>query len=181
MPLEIAVFCASSPHGPLREHYLDLARTMGRRLAEEGYRVLHGGGPGMMQAVSEGAFRAGGDVYCVSLELDPPQYDDHNGTELHKMLTPRQLALINGRDGFIALPGGVGTLFEAAEIVAKMTIGEIPMEKPLVCVGPDWQHLEAHYRHMIERGLVYEDSIGSLRFAPDVESAIAILNEALRP
>jgi len=180
MSQTVSVFCASSPSGPKTDEYMAMARRFGQLLARDGYRCVNGGGDGLMRALSEGVHSEGGEVYCVCLEDYPVSHASHSGTEVHRLLTDRQLAIINRGDAFVALPGGTGTLFEVCEVLAKMALGEIDPNKPLICVGEDWKYIKLHFDHMVRQGLIFGNSTGPLNFVFTVEEAIDLLNRRLR-
>lgn len=177
----IAVFCASSPSGPKKEYYLELARRLGQRLAEAGYGCVNGGSKGMMNALSKGVHEAGGYVHCVNLAAYPPDHEFHSAVELHTLLSDRQMALIAKGAAFVALPGGIGTLFEIAEVLARMSLHEISHHKPLICVGEEWDLLQALFKRQVENGLTFSDPFEHITFVPDLDSAIALLNAHLKP
>jgi uncharacterized protein (TIGR00730 family) len=120
-----------------------LAREVGRRLAEAGFTVMTGGGPGIMEAANRGAKEAGG--YSVGCNIELPQEQEPNAY-LDRWVTfqhffVRKLMLVKYSYAFIAMPGGFGTLdeiFETATLIQTHKIKEFP----LVIVGKEyWQPL----------------------------------------
>jgi uncharacterized protein (TIGR00730 family) len=121
----ICVFSGSSPGA--RPEYATAARALGRGLARRGLRVVYGGGgTGLMAHVADAALAADGEVIGVI-----PQHlvDDevaHRGLpELRVTATmhERKAAMAELSDGFVALPGGFGTLEEFAEVVTWAQLG----------------------------------------------------------
>jgi uncharacterized protein (TIGR00730 family) len=118
--MKIAVFCGSSRKVDGR--YLELARALGVELARRGHVLIYGGGrTGLMGAVADGALAAGGTVRGVILR-DFIEMDVHH-PGLHELETvddmrARKAGLDALADAFIALPGGLGTLEELAEILS---------------------------------------------------------------
>ncbi len=114
----ICVYCGSSNH--VADKYFDAAREMGRLLAAHDIDVVFGGGRvGLMGAVADAALQAGGRVYGViphklqELELG------HTGcTELFVVdsMHARKMMMAQLSDGFVALPGGWGTMEELFEV-----------------------------------------------------------------
>lgn len=115
----MAVYCGSSPGNDPR--YIQMARLVGRTLAGRGIRLVYGGGGvGMMGALADGALEHGGDVTGVipeflnTLELKHPDVSDMRAvTTMHE----RKMLMVDLAEGFIALPGGFGTLDELFEVL----------------------------------------------------------------
>jgi uncharacterized protein (TIGR00730 family) len=130
-------------------HYYRMARVMGRALAKDGFTVMTGGGPGIMEAANRGAREAegvakGASVSC-NIELNdvfsefPNKYVDrmiimHYFFVRKVMLTKYSLA-------FIVMPGGLGTLDELFEVVTLIQTGKL-RNFPVILMGKDfWQPL----------------------------------------
>lgn len=121
----IAVYCGSaSPQDP---RYLELARNVGQHLAEQGIGVVYGGGKlGLMGALAEGALDAGGEVIGVIPQgLVEAEAAFTGCTELHIVSTmhQRKQAFTDLSDGFLTLPGGVGTMDELWEALSWAQLG----------------------------------------------------------
>lgn len=115
----IAVYCGSS--SKVDRAFLDAARAVGRALAERKIGVVYGGGRvGMMGEVANGALEAGGEVIGVITDKLVGLEVGHTGLtrrEVVRTMHQRKTLMAELADGFIALPGGLGTfeeLFEAA-------------------------------------------------------------------
>jgi uncharacterized protein (TIGR00730 family) len=123
--------------------YYQLAREVGSRLAEAGFTVMTGGGPGIMEAANRGAKEAGGYSVGCNVELPeeqrPNRYLDRWITFRH--FSVRKMMLVKYSYAFMALPGGFGTLdeiFETATLIQTHKIRDFP----LVLMGRDyWQPL----------------------------------------
>jgi uncharacterized protein (TIGR00730 family) len=116
----ICVFCGASP-GRLAG-YVELARSVGAGLARRGIGVVYGGGRvGLMGALADAALAAGGEVIGVIPRRLVDRELAHPGlTDLHVVgsLHERKATMSELADGFIALPGGLGTLEELAEVAS---------------------------------------------------------------
>lgn len=114
----ICVFCGSS-YGS-REIYADAAARTGRLIAEQGYTLVYGGAKvGLMGKVADAARSAGGKVIGVLPRALQEKEIGHEGlSELHLVdsMHERKALMADLSDGFIALPGGVGTLEEIFEV-----------------------------------------------------------------
>jgi uncharacterized protein (TIGR00730 family) len=121
MPIHrICVFCGASP-GRDPAH-AELAREVGAGLARRGIGLVYGGGRvGLMGALADGALAAGGQVHGVIPRALVDRELAHGGvTELHVVdtLHQRKARMAELSDAFVALPGGLGTLEELAEVLS---------------------------------------------------------------
>jgi uncharacterized protein (TIGR00730 family) len=121
----IAVYCGSSDK--ITEEYLQLARDTGLLLAERGIQVVYGAGStGMMGAVATAAMDAGGEVIGVMPEIfNTPQLalPTTTGFEITPDMHSRLARIMDLAEGFIALPGGYGTMDEFFQTVTWAQIG----------------------------------------------------------
>lgn len=124
-PKSVCVYCASSRD--CDDAYHDVARTLGRLLAEAGCTVVYGGGrAGSMGALAEGALDAGGRIvgviprFMIDLEWG---HDDL--TELHVVedMRTRKHEMLTRASAVVALPGGTGTLEELFEAITLKRLG----------------------------------------------------------
>ena len=113
----LAIYCGSS--AGFNPEFTNLARFVGRTMAERGIRLVYGGGRvGLMGAVADGALEAGGEVIGVIPEFLNTVELAHSGcTELHEVrsMHERKALMVELSEGFVALPGGYGTLDEIFE------------------------------------------------------------------
>ena len=119
--------------------YYALARETGRRLAEAGYAVLTGGGPGVMEAANRGARDGGG--LSVGCNIRLPREQQPN-PYLDRMLSfnyffVRKVMLVKYSSAFILMPGGLGTLDEIFETATLIQTGKI-RRFPLIAMGTDY-------------------------------------------
>lgn len=149
----ICVFCGSSPD--VDELYMTSAREMGRLLASQGLRIVYGGGRlGLMGALADAAVAAGGDIVGVIPGALVDKEVAHRGlSELRVVASmhDRKALMADLADGFIALPGGIGTLEEFFEI---WTWGQLGLHhKPfgLLNVGGFYDPLLAFLDQLADR------------------------------
>jgi len=125
MMRRLCVFCGSSDGE--RPGYLELARQMGTALAERGLETVYGGGNvGLMGAVADAALAAGGRVIGVIPDGLLAKERGHRGIselEVVGSMHERKARMAKLSDGFIALPGGLGTLEELAEALTWSQLG----------------------------------------------------------
>jgi len=121
----VAVYCASSPgFDPI---YADAARALGTEIGRRGLNLVYGGGHvGLMGVVADAALAAGGTVTgVITRYLWDREVGHDNLTELLVVdsMHDRKLAMSDRADGFIALPGGLGTMEELFEVVTWTQLG----------------------------------------------------------
>ncbi len=122
---KVCVFCGSSPgHDP---RYLAAARTVGRLLATRGSTLVYGGGKiGLMGAVADAALEAGGGVIGVlpkGLARKELAHDGLADLRVVGSMHERKALMASLADGFLALPGGFGTMDEFCEILTWAQLG----------------------------------------------------------
>jgi uncharacterized protein (TIGR00730 family) len=162
--------------------YYELARALGRRLGEEGFVVLTGGGPGIMEAANRGAREGGGlSLGCnirLPQEQKPNAYLDHFIQLDHFFV--RKVMLVKCSCAFVVLPGGFGTLDEVFEVVTLIQTGKLE-SFPVIAMGGDyWQRLGAFMREtLVAAGTIDPTDLGFLRTTDDVEQALRVIRGAL--
>ncbi len=160
----LAVYCGSAtPADPI---YMETARQVGTLLAERGIAVVYGGGRvGLMGAVADAAMAAGGEVIGVIPEALVNAEVAHRGlTELHVVpdMHARKALFTTLSDGFITLPGGVGTMDELWEAISWAQLGYHQKPVGLLNVGGFYDQLIGFNRHMIETGFIRGPHAGIL-------------------
>lgn len=125
--MNVCVFCGANPGSdPV---FVDVATDLGRAIAEQGHGLVYGGGRvGLMGIVADSALAAGGRVYGYIPQGLVDREVGHRGlTEMivTDSMHTRKQAMSDRADGFVALPGGYGTLDEVIEILTWNQIGII--------------------------------------------------------
>jgi len=121
--------------------YYKLTVEVAKRLTEEGYGVITGGGPGIMEAGNKGAFE--NDGVSIGLNIDLPFEQNHNpyiNNELNldfRYFFVRKVIFVKYAQAFVAMPGGFGTLDELFEVLTLIQTKKIT-EVPVVLVGKDF-------------------------------------------
>ena len=152
----LAVYCGSaSPEDP---RYAALARQVGEALAARGIGVVYGGGRlGLMGALADSALAAGGEVIGVIPEALVNSEVAHRGCTALQVVPgmhERKLAFTNLSDGFLTIPGGVGTMDELWEAVSWAQLGYHAKPVGLLNAFGFFDHLLAFNHHMAEVGFI---------------------------
>jgi hypothetical protein len=118
--------------------YYDLTVEITRRLAEEGFGIITGGGPGIMEAANKGANLAQGRSVGLNISLPFEQtnnpYLDKDFTINFDYFFVRKVMFTKYSQGFIMMPGGWGTMDEFFEVATLIQTRKF-METPMICVG----------------------------------------------
>jgi uncharacterized protein (TIGR00730 family) len=176
----ICVFCGSST--PTAPSYREAARGLGQVLAGRDITVVYGGGRvGLMGELADAALDAGGRVIGVIPVGVFHREIGHPGlTELHQVASmhERKQLMYDLADGFIALPGGLGTLEELAEAATWSQLGLHAKPQVLLDVDGFWEPLLAQLDRMVDVGLVSARNRELIQRAASVEEALAALASA---
>ena len=181
----VCVFCGAS--SGRRVVYADAARAFGATCARRGLGVVYGGGRvGLMGAVADAALAEGGDVSGVIPQELVDRELAHGGlTELHVVasLHERKALMAELSDGFVALPGGFGTLDELAEQLTWSQLGLHAKPVGLLDVEGFWRPLVAVARHMVDEGYVREADLRAVVVGEDPDALLDALGrvEPRRP
>jgi uncharacterized protein (TIGR00730 family) len=155
----ICVFCGSSDS--VHADYLAAARQMGRTLAERGIRLIYGGGKtGLMGAVAEGVLEAGGTVIGViipSMNTSALAYVGLTQMDVVDGMHARKARMHELSDGYIALPGGLGTFDELFETVTWAQTGAHEKPVGLLNVKEYYVPLLVAIDHAVQEGFIFPE------------------------
>jgi uncharacterized protein (TIGR00730 family) len=163
---------------PDNKYYI-MAEEIAARLVKEGYGVISGGGPGIMEAANKGAKRGGGKSVGLNIEL--PFEQKHNDyIDIDKNITfnyffVRKTIFLKYSQGFIGMPGGFGTLDELFEALTLVQTNKIA-KFPVVLVGTTyWKGLLSWINDtmMLEERNINPDDLKLFRIVDTPEEAVA--------
>lgn len=170
----LAVYCGSAT--PSDPRYIEAARHVGATLANRGIGVVYGGGRlGLMGAVADAALEAGGEVIGVIPEALVTAEIAHRGcTELRIVQTmhQRKALFTDLSDGFVTLPGGVGTMDELWEAISWAQLGYHAKPVGVLNVAGFYDPLIAFNRQMVDAGFIRPQHAGILISADDIETLL---------
>jgi hypothetical protein len=155
--------------------YYKLAREVGAAIANLGFTVMTGGGPGIMEAANRGAREAGGQsIGCniaLPMEQQPNPYLDRM-LEFRYFFV-RKVMLIKYSYAFVVLPGGVGTMDELFEALTLIQTGKIK-NFPVVLMGSDYyEPLIGFLEDMVREGTISESDLRLFMITDSVDEAMA--------
>jgi uncharacterized protein (TIGR00730 family) len=163
--------------------YYKLAEEISFKLTREGYGIITGGGPGIMEAANKGAKTGGGRSVGLNIQLPHEQYNniyiDPDKLISFDYFFVRKVVFIKYAQGYVVLPGGFGTmdeLFEALTLIQTHKNAHFP----IVLVGSDyWNGLVDWIKKiLIEDGqYVSPDDINLFQVVDTSDEAVAVINE----
>jgi uncharacterized protein (TIGR00730 family) len=178
----IAVYCGAN-HGadPV---YADAARGLARVMVEHNIELVYGGGKvGLMGVIADEVLRLGGDATGVIPKALVEREVGHAGlTRLFvvKDMHERKAMMSDLADGFIAMPGGMGTLEELFEMVTWAQLGIHAKPIGLLNENGFWNGLTAFVGHMVEQGFVRPAHADLLMIESDPDALVRRLQAAGR-
>jgi uncharacterized protein (TIGR00730 family) len=158
----------------------ELARRIGRQLAESGFAIITGGGPGIMEAANRGCREGGGLSIGCNIELPHEQsvnaYVDL-GIEFRYFFA-RKTMFVKYADAFVILPGGFGTLDELFESLTLIQTGKV-RDFPVVLVGREyWQGLLDWMRDVqLPAGAIADHDLELLTITDDPDEVVEIIRD----
>jgi uncharacterized protein (TIGR00730 family) len=173
----LAVYCGSaSPADPI---YISTARHVGITLAKAGISIVYGGGRlGLMGALADAALEAGGEVIGVIPTAMMNREVAHEGCttlEVVANMHERKARFTELADGFITLPGGVGTMDELWEAISWAQLGYHGKPIGLLNVAGYYDGLIAFNAHMSETGFVRSDHKDIMICANGIEELLPLM------
>jgi uncharacterized protein (TIGR00730 family) len=161
--------------------YYAMGREVGRHLAEAGFAVMTGGGPGVMEAANRGAREAGGlSLGCnirLPREQKPNEYLDRFVEFEHFFV--RKVMLVKYSSAFIVLPGGFGTLDEAFEVVTLIQTHKLDSFPVVALGGAYWEELTQFLTNsLLKEGTISSDDLKLITLADSPAAAVERIVDA---
>ena len=163
--------------------YCKMAYDLGRLLAENGHAVVTGGGPGIMEAASHGAYEIGGRTIGFNIELMHEQKPNPFLTDCmtFEYFFARKVALAMAAKVFVFFPGSYGTLDETFEVLCLMKENKMPV-MPVFWIGKDfWRNFDKATQKMLSLGVVDEKEVKMIKITDDVREVVKAANKIGHP
>ncbi|BDW94165.1 cytokinin riboside 5'-monophosphate phosphoribohydrolase [Flagellimonas marinaquae] len=161
--------------------YYDLAVRISQKIAEAGYGVITGGGPGIMEAGNKGANLAGGTSVGLNIDLpfeqhDNPYIDDDKSLDFDYFFV-RKVMFVKYSQGFVVMPGGFGTLdefFEALTLIQTHKIHTFP----IILVGSEfWKGLLDWIKNtLVQEGNISPKDLDLIKLADTEDEVVEIID-----
>ncbi len=180
-PQGVTVF--GSARLPQDHKYCQMAYELGGLLAKNGHAVVTGGGPGIMEAASRGAYEIGGRTIGFNITLLHEQFPNPYLTDCFtfEYFFARKVSLAMAAKVFVFFPGGFGTMDELSEILCLMQETKMP-KMPVFLIGKSyWKNFDRVIRKMLELGLVSEKDTKIFEITDDVKKVVTAANKIGHP
>jgi len=162
--------------------YYKLAEEIAEEIVSRGYGVITGGGPGVMEAANKGANKKKGKSVGLCIELpyeEPNEFIDKDKTLIFDYFFVRKVMFIRYSQGFVVMPGGLGTLDEVFEAMTLIQTKEA--EKfPIILVGSEyWKGIVDWIKKtmLLENNHISKEDLELFKIADTKEEVINILEE----
>ena len=165
------------------QKYYKLAENIAYELTQNGYGIITGGGPGIMEAGNKGAKRGKGISVGLNIELPFEQFDnafiDRDKNLLFDYFFVRKVMFVKYAQGFVVMPGGFGTLdelFEAMTLIQTKKIGKFP----IILVGKDfWNGLFDWVKEVLIKNYsnVSPEDMDLISIVDNEKEVVEILND----
>lgn len=179
--LHVSVF--GSARTPVDSEYYNAAVEVGKLLVKAGYGVITGGGPGIMEAASKGAFEAGGRSVGLNIELPMEQNPNpyQNESLAFRYFFVRKVCFLKYSSAVIVFPGGFGTLDELSEVLTMVQTGKINMI-PIIFVGRSfWEGMIGWFKNQLaDGGMISPEDMNLFKVVDTAEEAVSYLEECHR-
>lgn len=178
----VCVYCGS--HEGTNPAYVNSAQILGKAMAKAGVRLVYGGASiGVMGAVARAVLDNGGEVTGIIpkflTELEGT-YTDVTELVITDDMHDRKQQMFDRADGFVALPGGIGTLEELVEMMTWLQLGQ--HRKPIVVanIAGFWQPFVDLIEHMGDEGFITNRLPISFEVTDKAEEILPLLNNGVR-
>jgi len=162
--------------------YYKTAEAIAERLVQQGYGVITGGGPGIMEAGNKGAHTAGGKSVGLNIYL-PHEQKGNIYIDADKLITfdyffVRKVIFVKYSQGFIVMPGGFGTLDELSEALTLIQTKKIG-RFPIVMVGKKfWSGMIEWFKKvLVVEKMINEEDLDLFNLVDTPEEAVAVIDE----
>lgn len=171
----VVVFSGGS--APNTEH-IALAEQLGSELAKNNIGIVNGGGGGLMEYVAKSAHEAGGHVTGIHFEFEAREKSKYNSETISfSVLQDRQKKVLELGELYIALPGGLGTLYEVVDVMSLKYVGTISREKKLILVDKMyWGNFESLIDSIISNGYAKSGIKDLYQTVDTVEELLSIVH-----
>lgn len=166
-----------------KDPYCQQAYELGKLLAQNDHVVITGGGPGIMEAASHGAYENGGRTIGLNITLRYEQFPNPFLTECltFEYFFARKVALAMSAKVFVFFPGGFGTMDELSEVLCLTQEYKMP-KMPVFLIGKKyWRNFHKIIKQMIQMKMIDQNDINLFKVTDDLNEVVAAANKIGHP
>ncbi len=180
-PLEPAVTIFGSARSKPGDKYYTMAEELGRMLANEGFSVITGGGPGIMEAANKGAYEAGGQTVGLNIVL-PFEQKSNPYTTIHlnfRYFFVRKVMFVKYAMSYVIFPGGFGTMDELFEALTLIQTDKLK-PFPVIMIGSQYWAglLEWIEDTMLKEGMILPEDRSIFTLVDSSKDAVEIIKNS---
>lgn len=180
-PQGVTIF--GSARLPQEDKFCQSAYELGGLLAKNGHAVVTGGGPGIMEAASHGAYEIGGRSIGLNITLSHEQFPNPYLTDCitFEYFFARKVSLAMAAKVFVFFPGGFGTMDELSEILCLVQEDKMP-RMPIFLIGTDfWKGFDGIIQKMLKLKLIGDKDPQIFKITDDVNEVVEAANKIGHP
>ena len=180
-PQGVTIF--GSARLPQEDKYCQKAAELGAELAKNGHTVVTGGGPGIMEAASRGAYEYGGRTIGLNITLKHEQFPNPYLTDCltFEYFFARKVMLAMASKVFVVFPGGLGSLDELSEVIELIKEDKMP-KMPVFLFGKSfWKPLDKMFQKMVKMGLADQKDFHLCQVTDDIFDIVKAANKIGHP
>lgn len=180
---EMLVSVFGSARTPADSKDYQSAVKVGKLLVEAGYGVITGGGPGIMEAASKGAFEAGGRSIGLNIELPMEQHPNkfQNDSLSFRYFFVRKVCFLKYSTAIIVYPGGFGTMDELSEVLTMVQTRKINLIPIIFVDSKFWSGLVEWFKQtLVNEGMINHEDLNLFHVVDSGEEAVEYLKECHR-
>ena len=180
-PQGVTVF--GSARLPQDNKYCKIAYELGGLLAKNGHAVVTGGGPGIMEAASHGAYEIGGRTIGLNITLKHEQFPNPYLTDCitFEYFFARKVSLAMASKVFVFFPGGFGTMDELSEILCLMQESKMPKMPVFLVGGEFWKTFDRIIGGMMGMKLISVNDTKIFNITDDINDIVKAANKIGHP
>ena len=180
-PQGVTIF--GSARLPQDSKFCQMAYELGGMLAKNGHAVVTGGGPGIMEAASHGAYEIGGRTIGLNITLKHEQFPNPYLTDCvtFEYFFARKVSLVMASKVFVFFPGGFGTMDEISEVLCLTQEDKMP-KMPIFLIGKTyWRSFDRIIKKMLELKLIGARDVNIFKITDDLTEVVKAANRIGHP
>ena len=164
------------------ETIYDGAREIGKEIAKEGFTVITGGGPGVMEAAARGAKEAGGKTVGLNIKLPKEQGNAYSDLKIDfNYFFCRKVMFKKYSNGIIICPGGFGTMDEMFEVLTLIQTRKTKWTPVVLYDTEYWNDLFVFIKkHLVPRGYINKADLNLIKMTDDPREAVKIIADVYK-